>query len=158
MRGIVRISPAFLLLACTLRAQSPPPWFGTWKLNVEESKFRPGPPPRSTVTTIEPWEDGMKYTVDAVTSDGEERHIEWRARFDGKDNPVTGNPYVDTNAVKRISRRSFRIVAKKDGKVTMITTTVISADGSKRIATAVEKNEQLTQGDTIKNVAVFDRQ
>ena len=154
---MVRISPAFLLLACSSFAQSPP-WFGTWKLNLEESKFRPGPAPQSTVTTIEPWEDGVKYTVDAVTADGEERHIEWHAKFNGKDNSVTGNPTVDTNAIKRINKHSYRLIAKKDGKVSTIITTVISSDGKKRIATAIEKNEQLTQGETIKNVAVFDRQ
>ena len=147
-----------LALACTLFGQSGDPWFGTWKLNLAESKYSPGPLPRSTLTRIEPWEGGIKYTVDVVTADGESRHIEWSGKFDGKDNTVTGNPYVDTNAIKRVNSHTFRVVAKKDGKVTTITTNVISRDGMKRTATATAMNAQLTQGENVKNVAVFDRQ
>ena len=147
-----------LALACALSGQSRDPWFGTWKLNLAESKYSPGPLPRSTLTRIEPWEGGIKYTVDVVTADGEERHIEWSGKFDGKDNTVNGNPYVDTNAIKRVNSHTYRIVAKKDGKATTITTNVISRDGMKRTATATAMNAQLTQGENVKNVAVFDRQ
>jgi len=161
MRRIVRFAGALagtVALACTLSGQSRDPWFGTWKLNLAESKYSPGPLPRSTLTKIEPWEGGVKYTVDAVTADGEERHIEWSGKFDGKDNAVTGNPFVDTNAVKRVNGHTYRIVAKKDGKVTTITTNVISRDGMKRTATMTGMNVQLTQGDNLRNLAVFDRQ
>ena|ERR1700680_561775 len=149
---------ATLALACALFGQSQDPWIGTWKLNLAESKYSPGPPPRSTLTKIEPWEGGVKYTVDVIAADGEERHIEWNGKFDGKDNTVTGNPYVDTNSIKRVNSHTFRVVAKKHGKVTTITTNVISRDGMKRTATATAMNAQLTQGENVKNVAVFDRQ
>ena len=147
-----------LALACTLFGQSRDPWFGTWKLNLEESKYSPGPAPKSTLTKIEPWEDGVKYTVITVTAGGEEWHIEWRAKFDGKDNPVTGNPDVDTNALKRINSHSYKVVSKKDGKPSLVTTNVISRDGKKRTATATGMNAQLTQGDNVKILAVFNRQ
>jgi hypothetical protein len=147
-----------LALACTLFGQSRDPWIGTWKLNLAESKYNPGPPPRSTITKIEPWDGGLKYTVDTVSADGEQRHVEWSAKFDGKDNPVTGNPDIGTNAVKRINSHSYRVVAKKDGKVITTTTNVISRDGMKRTATATAKMAQLTQGQNVTNVAVFDRQ
>jgi hypothetical protein len=147
-----------LALACTLSGQSRDPWFGTWKLNLAKSKYSPGPLPISTLTKIEPWEGGIKYTVDTVTADGEERHIEWSGKFDGKDNAVTGNAFVDTNAVKRVNGHTYRVVAKKDGKVTTITTNVISRDGAKRTATMTGMNAQLTQGNNVRNLAVFDRQ
>jgi hypothetical protein len=161
MRRTVRSAGALvatLALACALFGQSRDPWTGTWKLNLAESKYSPGPLPRTTLTKIEPWDGGIKYTVDVVTADGEERHIEWSGKFDGKDNTVTGNPYVDTNAIKRVNSHTYRIVAKKAGKVTTITTNVISRDGMKRTATATAMNAQLTQGENVKNVAVFDRQ
>jgi len=137
--------------------QSKDPWFGTWKLNLEKSHYGPGPPPRSTVTKIEPWEGGLKYTVDTVSAEGQARHIEWSGKFGSKDNPVTGDPYVDTISLRRISRHSFETVTKKNGKVDTVTTNVISADGQTRTATAIDKNAQLTQGAS-RNVAVFDKE
>lgn len=100
----------------------------------------------------------MKYTVDVVTSDGESRHIEWHGKFDGKDNPVEGNPDVDTNVLKRINKHSYRVIAKKDGKIVSVTKNVISHDGQRRTATLTGMNAELTQGSGVNDIAVFDRQ
>jgi len=138
--------------------QSDNPWYGTWNLSVSKSNYCPGPLPISTTTKIEPWDgDGLKYTVDVVTADGEERHIQWSAKFDRRQNPVTGNPFVDTNAVRRINNHTYEVTARKDGKITTVTRNVISRDGKTRTAIAIGKNAQLTQGPS-KNVAVFERQ
>jgi hypothetical protein len=142
----------------TFTGQSSDPWFGTWKLNVAKSKFRPGPGPKSILTRIEPWDGGLKYTVDRVTQDGAEQHVEWSAKFDGKDNPVTGNPGVDTDAIKRINARAYQVIAKKDGHVVATIRNVVSRDGETRTVTAIEKNDQLTGGRRIRDVAVFERQ
>jgi len=40
------------------------PLVGTWKLNLEKSKFNPGPAPMSLRRTVEAQGDGAKYAVD----------------------------------------------------------------------------------------------
>ncbi len=159
MRERMRCAVLILALAgaSLSPAQSKDPWFGTWKLNLEKSHYDPGPPPRSTTTKIEPWEGGLKYTVDTVSAGGQARHIEWSGKFGRKDIPVTGDPYVDTISLKRINGHTFETITKKDGKVATVTTNVISPDGKTRTATAIDKNAQLTQGQS-KDVAVFDKE
>jgi hypothetical protein len=40
---------------------------GTWKLNVEKSKFNPGPAPKSSVLTYEAVGEGVKVTNEVST-------------------------------------------------------------------------------------------
>jgi hypothetical protein len=43
---------------------------GTWKLNVEKSKFNPGPAPKSSVLTYEAVGEGVKVAVEGVNAQG----------------------------------------------------------------------------------------
>lgn len=137
--------------------QSKDPWFGTWKLNVAQSHYDPGPPPRDTTTKIEPSDGGVKFTVDTVSAAGQARHIEWSGKYGRKDNPVMGDPYADTISIRRVNGHTYETVTKKNGKVATTTMNVISADGKTRTATAIDKNAQITQGPS-RNVAVFGKQ
>jgi hypothetical protein len=47
---------AVLTVAFAVSAQSADPWVGTWKVNLEKSKYSPGPPPKSAVRKVEPGE------------------------------------------------------------------------------------------------------
>jgi hypothetical protein len=147
-----------VVLAGSIAGQRPDPWFGTWTLNAAQSKFRPGQAPRSIVTTIETSDGGLKYSSDTVNARGEMAHIEWSAKFDGRDTPVQGDPEVDTVALKRVNSQTYEIVMKKFGKVTANIRNVISHDGKVRTATAIRRNVQLTEGSVIKEMVVFDRQ
>ena len=60
----------------------------------------------------------MKITIDASNRDGNKSQWFYTTQFDGKDEPVTGNPGSDTAAVRIINDRINEIVYKKDGKVT----------------------------------------
>jgi hypothetical protein len=46
------------------------PAVGTWKLNVEKSKYNPGPAPKSLTRTLETQGDNVKYTFDGVSAEG----------------------------------------------------------------------------------------
>ena len=46
------------------------PLAGTWKLDVTRSTFDPGPAPKSLTRKVERQADGVKYTFDGVTADG----------------------------------------------------------------------------------------
>ena len=57
--GIVRVS-----------AQASDPRIGTWKLNVEKSKYDPGPAPQSNTMKVEASGEGEKATTEGVNAAG----------------------------------------------------------------------------------------
>jgi hypothetical protein len=113
------------LLAAVATAQQPNPRFGKWKLKSE------APAPASNIMTYEPLGDnGMKVTIDAVNKDGVKSQWFYTTKFDGKDEPVTGNPGADTGSVRVVDSKINEIIYKKAGKVSQILTNVLSPDGS----------------------------
>src|SRR5271166_1136236 len=86
------------LFATAASAQSPNPRFGKWKLKSD------APAPTSNIMTYEPFGDhGMKITIDAVNRDGVKSQWFYTTNFDGKDEPLTGNPGTDTGSVRVVS-------------------------------------------------------
>jgi len=144
------------VLAATLLAQAPDPQVGTWKLNPAKSKYSPGPGPKSATTKIEAAGAGTKVVVDQVFADGTARHWEFTANYDGKDVPVTGNnPDVDTIARTRVDANTVKSTSKKGGKVTTTQTSAVSSDGKTRTVTTTGTN---AAGQTVNNVAVYEKQ
>ena len=128
---------------------------GTWKLNLTKSKYDPGPPPKGpNVVKIEAIPGGLKMTSDGVNAEGKPTHNEWSGKFDGKDNPVTGDPNRDTAALKKIDDYTTEVTNKKDGKVTTTTRQVYSKDGKTRTATTTGTN---VKGIKVNNVVVFEK-
>jgi hypothetical protein len=116
---------AVTLLAATASAQDPNPRFGKWKLKSES------PAPQSNIMTYEPFgKKGMKITIDAVNKEGVKSQWFYTTLFDGKDEPVTGNPGTDTGAVRIVSSKINEIVYKKGGRVSQVLTNVLSPDES----------------------------
>lgn len=156
--AVVFVALAALLAASsTARAQSPDPWIGTWKANLAKSTYSPGPKPAVAGTVkMEPSAGGFKTTIDGSNPQGQPTHTETVGMFDGKDNPVTGAPAPNTTtAYKRIDGRTFEALGKVDGKPTITTRVVISADGKTLTATQTGKN---AQGENVNNVIVADKQ
>jgi len=144
------------LLGSPANSQSPDPWIGTWKLNTVKSTYSPGLTPRSSTLTAVAVDGGFKQTVDTVLATlGMPTHSEVTARFDGKDTVVKGNANADTSAYTRIDARSYEVVSKKNGKVTLISRVVISADGKTRTVTQTGTD---AQGKTVNNFMVYTRQ
>jgi len=154
----VLVSLAALLAASpTARTQSTDPWMGTWKVNLAKSTYKPGPKPTVAGTVkMEPMAGGFKTTIDATSPQGQPTHTETVGKFDGKDNPVTGAPAPNTTAAyKHINGRTFEVMGKVDGKPTVTTRVVVSADGKTLTATQTGKN---AQGENVNNVIVADKQ
>ena len=81
-------------------------------------------------------------------------HLEFSGDYDGKDIPVTGNGRVgDTVALTRLDANTVRLVHKRDGKVILTETAVVSSDGKTMTVTNTD-----AQGNPIKGVAVWDKQ
>ena len=132
------------------------PQVGVWKLNVAKSKYSPGPVPTSATTTIEAVGKGTKVSVDQTMPDGSKRQWSVTADYDGKDTPVVGNnPDADTIARTRVNASTVRTVSKKAGKVTTTQTSAVSADGKTRTVTTKGVN---AKGQTVNNVAIYERQ
>lgn len=144
-----------VVLCCALNGALAADMFsGSWKLNVAKSKYDPGPPPKESVTKIEAVPGGLKFTVDGVDAQGKPTHFEWTTKFDGKDNPVKGDPNRDTAALKKIDDHTFEVVNKKDGKVTTTNRSVVSKDGKTRTVTATGTN---AKGQKVNNVSVYEK-
>ena len=159
-----RFRPGLLLLAAVVAisvpvaAQAQDTWLGTWKLNLAKSKYDPATlaPKSQTVKQEAVAGGGMKATVDGVDALGKPIHTENSTMFDGKASDIKGAPDANTTRVyKRIDNRTYEYVQSVGGKQTVTSRTVVAADGKTRTVTTTGKN---TQGQTVHNVAVFDRQ
>lgn len=147
---------AFALCVSPAAGQSQDHWIGTWKLNTAKSKYNPGPAPRSsTLTMVAAANGAIKQIVETIPATSFlPTRSELTAKFDGQDIPVKGNPNADTSAYKRIDSRTYEVVSKKDGKVTLTSRVVISADGKTRTVTQTGVN---AQGQKVNNTLVYDR-
>ena len=130
-------------------------WVGSWKINVEKSKYSPGPAPKSQTLKYEVTPAGIKLSSDGMSADGKATHGSYTSKFDGKETPWEGNPDADTAAPKKIDDNSFDNVWKKGGKVTVTVKAVVSNGGKSYTVTQTGKN---AKGEAVNITAVYDRQ
>jgi hypothetical protein len=142
------------LVGLELLAQGADPLLGTWELNLAKSKIRSDPPPKSDTRTFAQEGDGVKFTLRAIDANGKPVLIEYTAKYDGKDYPVTGNPDSDTISMKRIDRFTTESTQKRGGKIVWTNKRVVSADGKTSTLTSHSTN---ANGETVTNVLVFDK-
>ena len=98
---------------------------------------------------------GIQITEEIVNVSGERLTISAKAKFDGKDYPVTGTPQADTVAYQRVDANTIKGVAKKAGKVVMNETVVVSPDG--KTMTGIYSGIDAI-GRPVTAVAVFEKQ
>jgi len=153
-RNLVVLTLALLVIPVTLLASNTS--LGTWKYNAAKSKFDPGPPYKSRTVKVEPHGEGIKVTVDGVSGDGSKHAYSYTANYDGKDNPVSGNPMADTIAYKRIDDNTVEATTKKAGKVAANVRIVVAKDGKSMTVTAVKGKN--AKGEAISDVVFYDRQ
>ena len=122
---------ASLLTAATCFAQSNPA-VGTWKLNLEKSKFSTLHAPRNLSRTVEEAEDGIKVAFEGKSADGKHIQFGFTLKYDGKDCPVIGTGQTfdaDTISGKRIHDHETEIALKRSGKIVALANVTISNDG-----------------------------
>lgn len=130
------------------------PLDGTWELNVEKSRFDPGPAPRSQTRTYESDGQTVHMTSKGVNAEGQETSVEYTASYDGKDAPMTGSPVADTISIRRINETTSEATLKKDGKVVSVSTRVVSSDGKQMSVTTTGTS---AKGQPIRSELVFER-
>ena len=157
LRGVLMVA-AVSVISVPVTAYAQDSWVGTWRLNVAKSKYDPANlAPRSQTIKQEGLAGGgMKATVDGVDAQGKPIHTEQATMFDGKPSEIKGAPAPNTMRVyKRIDNRTYEYVESVGGKPTVTARTVVAADGKTRTITTTGRN---AQGQTVKNVAVYERQ
>ncbi len=142
-------------LALNVSAAAADQQSGTWKMNPAKSKYSPGPAPKSVTVKIDSDADNIKLSSDGIDAAGNPTHVEYTAKYDGKDYPITGVPNADTIALKRIDAGTIESTSKKAGEVVMTVTSVVSKDGKTRTSTFKGKD---AQGQDVNNVVVYNKQ
>ena len=129
---------------------------GTWKLNVANSKYTPGPLPAKSLTIKrEAVDGGVRVTNTGERPDGTPINGSYTAKYDGKEVPVSGEAY-DMIAIRQVDANTFtderrktgglyratgRIVVSNDGKTMTVTIKGIGADGKAFTATFVDEKQ-----------------
>ncbi len=157
-RMVVALSVG-LSLALPGAAAEKDPFVGTWKMNVAKTTYDPGPVPRSSVDVNTITADGSVHSVqDLVAADGTKSRVEWTAKFDGKDYPVTGGTPGTTISITRPDPKdpgTVDWVWKVPGKSTSTGRTVYAKDGKTRV---IDDKVVGVDGKTTVRHRVYERQ
>jgi hypothetical protein len=155
----VNLKRAVLAIVCILGffalASAVDRSYGTWKLDLAKSTYKLGPAPQSSTQRIEAVEGGERTITDTVDAQGRSLHIEFTAKYDGKDYPVKGDPTRDAIAITKIDDYTHQFTNKKDGKTTTTGRSVTSKDGKLRSNTVTGID---AQGRQVSNITVWERQ
>ena len=142
-------------LALSVAARAADQHSGTWKMNPAKSKYSPGPAPKAITVKVVSDTENIKLNSDGIDASGNPTHIEYTAKYDGKDYPITGAPNADTVAIERIDPNTLQSTVKKAGQVVMTIRTVLSDNGKTRTSTFTGKD---AEGHDVNNVVVYDKQ
>ena len=131
------------------------PEVGTWKLNVEKSRYSPGPAPKSLTVKIEAAGKGIKFASEGVAADGKPIATAYTTDFDGKDHPLKGSPVADMVSVRRIDAQTAERSDKKAGKVMLTQTREVAKDGKTFTVNITGTNDK---GEPVNNRLFFEKQ
>jgi hypothetical protein len=144
-------------LPLSVAHSAPPddPVLGTWKLNVDKSKFMPGPPWQSQIRVYQITPAGVSVTWTGIDAGGKKMQVSYTYEYDGRDYPMTGSGSYDTLSAVRIDARTVRSEEKRNGKTVGIAVRTVSPDG--RVLTITDEGTN-RKGRVFSQVLVFDRQ
>jgi hypothetical protein len=145
----------FAFFSVASAAGAPDPVIGTWKLNLEKSKFPAGSAPKSETRTYAVGAGGITTTVTGIAADGSATSQSATLTYDGKDDAWTGSTTFDALSEKKVNRTTIKAELKKDGKVVGHTTRTITAKGTVLTLSTALKT---AKGGTTHQVAVYDKQ
>ena len=128
---------------------------GTWKLNLERSKYSPGPPPKAVTLKWEAVPGGLKLTTETVSAESETSRTETFEASDGREGDVEGAETPTTRALKRINDRTYEEVDRNNRKIMVSRRLQISRDG-KALTVAVKGVTDV--GQPINDVIVYEKQ
>jgi len=125
---------------------------GAWTLNHQKSTFS-GAVPFRRVTKFEVVGDAIKETTYTMSTNMPSVLVEYTARFDGNDYPIS-NSILSTVSLKRVDDRTVERTGKVQGQVVETETRTVSDNG--RVLTVTTKGSK--DGTEYSSVQVYDRQ
>ena len=131
------------------------PLIGTWKLNVEKSKFSPGPPPRSATLTYTQDGQNIKNTTQGIDAQGNAASGVLLHIYDGQPHPSTGSQVSDASAYTRLDANTLIFTRLKAGKLVAVGTAVLSQDGKTWTVTTTGTN---SNGQPASSIALYEKQ
>jgi hypothetical protein len=95
------------------------------------------------ISTAKVEADGKKFKLDQETLDykGQSSTLNFDAKLDGKDYPVSGDPHYDSVQVSSINERKIKVTFKKDGKRVGVSDVTVSNDGKNSTLVYTEFSE-----------------
>ena len=130
------------------------PILGTWTLNLHESRYYPGPAPKSQVRVYGTSDEGTMVTVTTVNAEDETVKTIFPGIYDGRDYPITGASEYDTIAMHRIDDYTAEATHKHAGMNIAISRRVVAPDGKTMTITVKSADPQRTSVDI---TSVYDR-
>jgi hypothetical protein len=131
------------------------PFVGVWNLDVDKSKFDPGPPLKSGKAKIEAQGEAIRCILDPVSAEGQARHGEWEAKYDGKDYPAKMVPFADAITLSKPDNHTVLATYKRGGEEVLTERWVLSRDRRVLTMTQTEKN---SKGKGFLNTLVYIRE
>ena len=127
---------------------------GTWKLNLPQSSFSPGPAFRDESQIAEMIGDAVKVTVEITDATARKLVQGYTAKYDGKSYPFPGSPW-ETIALTLLDAYTSKAVFHRGGKAVQTTILTVSPDGKQLTIMATGTTPD---GQPLNNREVFDRQ
>jgi hypothetical protein len=151
------VALAVCLVAPTLMKADTSAFVGTWKINLEKSKYPAGAAPKSLTRTITADGDKITYNFEGQAADGSAIKYSFTVQYDGKDYEISGNgPFgADHISLKLVNSHMTEGTLKKGDKVVSSVHTTVSHDG--KTATVSGKGTD-KDGKPIKQTQVYDKQ
>jgi hypothetical protein len=152
------LTKALIALAITtLGALGADNTIGTWKLNVEKSKYTPAPMPVKSLTVAREASDGgAKVTITGEQADGTAINSTYTVKYDGKDVQIAGNSPYDTIAIKQVNANTLTDERKKTGGSYKATSRLVVSGGGKIMTTTTKGTN--ADGKAFTSTFVFDKQ
>jgi hypothetical protein len=116
------------LLLAAIQSGATDPRIGSWKLISAQSTLNP--PNRLSITAV-------KHEVHVIMSG--DTHLDFTAKADGHDTPVSGNPAFNQVELHRIDKRQAEVKEMKDGVLVGTIRDRVSNDGKELTITTTSK-------------------
>ena len=124
---------------------------GNWVLDINASRYLPGPPPRSETRVYTKQSDGIKGVVTRTQANGAVQKIEYMANTD-REYMVTGTPEYDAVKLRQIDPFTSEALLTHGGATFGVATRVISRTGKSMTITFRRPDADVL------NVAVYRKQ
>jgi hypothetical protein len=145
------------LAITTLAALAADNTIGTWKLNMAQSKFTPGPSPVKNLTVMREASDGgVRVTVTGERADGTSADSSYTTKYDGQEVKVAGNAPYDTVSVKQVDANTLTDERTKTGTQYRASGRAVISNAGKTMTLTIKGTD--AGGKPFTYVMVYDKQ